>query len=170
MLVATSIWGVRASNGVIAIQTKNGNYRSPLQVSFTANAAYTRKTNIFKGQDFLSASEVVDIQKNLFQNGFYDAALQNTINFPAIPAVAEILEQKQQGRISELQANQWLDSLRGNDVRKDLDRFFTGMAFSSNMRWACSRVIPPITLTSPSGLTGSALFYKITCFSAPPYP
>ncbi|AXY73517.1 hypothetical protein D3H65_05790 [Paraflavitalea soli] len=122
--IATSIWGIRASNGVIAIQTKNGNYNSPLQVSFTANAAYTRKTNIFNGQDFLSASDVVDIQSGLFLNGFYDAALQNSIDFPAVPVVAEILDQRRQGRISYFQAEQWLDSLRRNDVRKDLDRYF----------------------------------------------
>lgn len=122
--IATSIWGIRASNGVIAIQTKNGNYNSPLQVSFTANAAYTRKPDIFKGQNFLSASEIVDLQKGLFEFGFYDAALQNTVDFPAIPVVAEIEEQERQGYITRSHADQLLDSLRRNDARKDLDRYF----------------------------------------------
>lgn len=131
--IATSIWGIQASNGVIVIQTKTGNYNSPLQVSLTANAAFTRKPNIFKGLNFLSAPNIVDIQKQLFQHGFYDAALQDGIGFPAIPVVAEILDQERLGLISRFQADQWLDSLSRNDVRNDQDRYFYRNGFQQQV-------------------------------------
>ncbi|MGY0036291.1 TonB-dependent receptor plug domain-containing protein [Pedobacter sp. NJ-S-72] len=44
---AASIWGARAGNGVIVINTKQGKYKQPLKISFNANVVTSGRPDLF---------------------------------------------------------------------------------------------------------------------------
>ncbi|SEB21659.1 SusC/RagA family TonB-linked outer membrane protein [Pedobacter hartonius] len=121
---AASIWGSRAANGVIVIKTKKGSYEQPLRISFNTNVNVTEKMNLFY-KKYMSTSEFIDAQ--IFQ---YDASktslgVPSSINLPQRLAspVAEILDLQKQGKIDAAETNRQLDALRGNDIRKDYDKY-----------------------------------------------
>ena len=63
---ATSVWGIRAANGVIVITTKGGAKNKKLSVNVSVNSALTLKQDIFDSP-FADPSTQVDYQIALFQ-------------------------------------------------------------------------------------------------------
>jgi TonB-linked outer membrane protein, SusC/RagA family len=68
---AASIWGARAGNGVIVITTKHGRYNQPARISFNTNINVVAKPDLFYSQQYLPATTVMDIQRELFERGAY---------------------------------------------------------------------------------------------------
>src|SRR5690606_13171068 len=68
---AASIWGARAGNGVIVITTKYGRYNQPSRISFNSNINVVSKPDLFYSQEYLPATTVMDIQRELFERGAY---------------------------------------------------------------------------------------------------
>jgi TonB-linked SusC/RagA family outer membrane protein len=115
---ASSIWGAQAGNGVIVITTKNGKYNQKMNVSVNSNVTVIDKPNLYYVSQFTS-SDFIDIEKNLFNNGFYDADLTNTYSYPIISPVVAILANQRNGLITDADANTQINALRNLDVRKD---------------------------------------------------
>lgn len=63
---AASIWGARASNGVIVITTKKGKKGKGLTVAVDAQVHIGSKTDIDYLRNMLSSEEVVEYQRNTF--------------------------------------------------------------------------------------------------------
>jgi TonB-dependent SusC/RagA subfamily outer membrane receptor len=120
---AASIWGARAGNGVIVITTKNGKYNQPLQVSFNANVTVSGKPNLSYNRNYLNSGDFIDVEQNLFKQGFYDGDLVDP-NYPVISPVVEILNQQRNGVITMAQATDQINALRKLDVRGDLKKYF----------------------------------------------
>jgi TonB-dependent SusC/RagA subfamily outer membrane receptor len=76
---AASIWGSRAGNGVIVITTKKGAFKQSSRVSMNANLTIGNKPDLFY-QPQMSVADFIEIEKQLFGKGFYNAAL-NSYNF-----------------------------------------------------------------------------------------
>lgn len=62
---ASSIWGARAGNGVIVITSKTGN-SSKTVLNYTFNTSITDKPNLFYNPNWLDASTVMSIQRDMF--------------------------------------------------------------------------------------------------------
>jgi TonB-linked SusC/RagA family outer membrane protein len=120
---AASIWGARAGNGVIVITTKKGKFSQPLQVSLNANLTVTGKPNLSYNRSFLNSNDFIDLEQNLFNEGFYDADLSST-EYPAVSPVVEILDKQRAGTLSATDATSQINALRSLDVRKDLKKYF----------------------------------------------
>lgn len=119
---SASIWGAKAANGVIVITTKKSRYNQPTQVTYNSNARLQEKIN----QNYypsMSTSEYIDVEQFLFEKGFYDAKLINTIRYPTISPVVEILNKKRSGLLSEQVATQHIDALRNLDTRNEYDKY-----------------------------------------------
>ncbi|MBN8721140.1 MAG: SusC/RagA family TonB-linked outer membrane protein [Sediminibacterium magnilacihabitans] len=119
---AASIWGARAGNGVIIITTKKGKYNQPFHISVSSNVTIQEKPNLFYAPR-MSSSEAIDVEQFLFGKGFYDADLSNTNNWPVLSPVVEILAKQRTGTISAADATAQINTLRGIDLRNELNRY-----------------------------------------------
>ncbi|WP_262484583.1 SusC/RagA family TonB-linked outer membrane protein [Chryseobacterium ureilyticum] len=119
---AASIWGVRAGNGVIVIKTKKGRADQPMNIGFTSNVTIGQKPDLnyipqIKPTDF------IDIEKMLFDKGFYNTIISNTAaNRPYSPVVS-ILNDQKNGILTEQQATNQIDALRNNNLRDDISKY-----------------------------------------------
>ncbi|MFT4152359.1 SusC/RagA family TonB-linked outer membrane protein [Parafilimonas sp.] len=120
---AASIWGVRAGNGVIVITTQKGEFNEPLNVSINANITTSSDPNLFYNPNFLDSKDFINIEKTLFNQGFYDADLSSAIYVPVSPVVA-ILNQQREGQISSTEADAQINALQNIDIRNELKKYF----------------------------------------------
>lgn len=119
---ASSIWGVRAGNGVIVITTKQGKINEPLRISVNGNITIRKKPNLFYDPGFLNTPDFIDVEKNLFDQGFYDGSIST--GYEALTPVAEILRQQRDGLINQTDASAKIDALKNNDIRRGLSKYF----------------------------------------------
>jgi len=119
---AASIWGVRASNGVIVITTKKGRKNQALAVSFNANATVAAKPDMFY-LPRMSSADFVDMEKMLFSKGFYSDDENSYLHAPISPVVETLIAQRD-GTISAAQANEKINAYKQQDVRKDLQKYW----------------------------------------------
>lgn len=116
---AASIWGARAGNGVIVITTKKGKYNQPFQVSFNSSIDITEKPDLFAARQ-MSASDYIDVETRLFDEGFYNDKIEDTFSWPYLSPVVELLNRTRPGGdLSPAQAKAQIDALRNFDVRND---------------------------------------------------
>ena len=120
---AASIWGAKAGNGVIVINSKTPGYRQPFRLSVNANTTLTEKPDLFYVSG-MSSSEFIDVEKFLFEKGWYDGDLQNTEEWPIISPVVSLLDAQRNGTITEAEAQARINEMRNLDVRKDYLKYF----------------------------------------------
>lgn len=125
---AASIWGARASNGVIVITTRNGHLRQPLKVNYNAGFEWNDKRNMLYNSGQMTSAEMIDVQTFLFDKGYYNNIINGVSPNVLLPAV-EILLGKRNGTISDGEAGRLLDSLGNNDVRNDLEKYLFRQPF-----------------------------------------
>lgn len=131
---AASIWGSRASNGVIVIKTKKGNYNKPVTVSFNANINVSEKIDLFY-KKAMSTSDFVDAQIQKY-NIYHSTPVPDPTDLYNTPAylspVEEIINDQRLGQITDAEAKAKLDDLRDNDVRRDLNKYFLRPSINQN--------------------------------------
>lgn len=120
---AASIWGSRASNGVIVITTKKGKLDQPLRISVNSNVTVKKRPDLFYAP-FMNSSDYIDIEKYNFKNGTYDYL--DPIYEQGSPVVELLFKQRAlpltdvAGR-SAIDAQ--IDVYRGYDRRKDISKY-----------------------------------------------
>ncbi|WP_312329302.1 SusC/RagA family TonB-linked outer membrane protein [Sphingobacterium sp.] len=112
---AASIWGVRAGNGVIVINTKRGAIQKA-QVSFVSNITLGQKPDIFYRPQ-LSSSAYIALETDLFNKGYF---WNVTDGFSAISPVVSMLQQRKDGTISAADSAAFIDRLKNYDGRHDI--------------------------------------------------
>lgn len=117
---AASIWGARAGNGVIVINTKKGILSQPLTTEFQSNLTQIGQPDQFY-QPRISTSDFIDNEILLFQRGFYNADLNNTTTRPPISEVVDLLNRNKKGFISNSEMANRISVLRTYDLRNDLE-------------------------------------------------
>lgn len=134
---AASIWGSRASNGVIVIKSKRGMLNTPTSISFTSNLSVTEKMDLFYRKT-MSVSDYIDAQVLLYR-GIYAANGDLPIEDPNLiqpqqrmSPVAEIMNEFKIGRLDSIQAFAKLDALRGNDIRRDYEKYLLRKPVTQN--------------------------------------
>lgn len=117
---AASIWGARAGNGVIVIQTKRGRYDQSSKISYQSNFALGKKPNLFYNQSFLPSEKVMQIQKDLFDRGIYVERNQTML-----PSYVELLIKQRDNVISEDEFLLKENTFKSSDIRTDwLDHLY----------------------------------------------
>lgn len=118
---ASSIWGARAANGVIVITTKKPQSSQPLRVEFTANTTLSNKPDLGYIRQ-MSSADFVEVEKQLFSQGFYDSDL-DAPHHPVLTPAVDVLHQQKQGVISAGEAQQKLEQLKRIDVRNQYSKY-----------------------------------------------
>ncbi len=114
-------WGARAGNGVIIITTKKGTTRQP-QVAFNSNITRQAKPDLW-GLPVISSTEAIEVEKWLFEKGYYDAAINST-NRPPLTPVQEILLKVRNNELLPQQADDLIEPLKNVDAQLDLLNYF----------------------------------------------
>ncbi|GAA4196158.1 SusC/RagA family TonB-linked outer membrane protein [Pedobacter jeongneungensis] len=121
---AASIWGARAGNGVIVLTSKKGKLNQAMQISFNANYLLGElpKLNAVGQMD---NSDYIAVEKQLFDAGYFNDRITST-PWAALTPVVEILLAQRNGSISQISANEQIQSLaKNNTVQSYLDNFYT---------------------------------------------
>jgi len=118
---ASSIWGARAGNGVIVITTKKSNFNRPISFTFNSNVSFTAKPDLYADQS-MSSSDFIDVERFLFDQGFYNSQESNRSR-PALTPAVEILIKGRDHSLSAEEVEAQLDALRSKDVRNDFMRY-----------------------------------------------
>ncbi len=126
---AASIWGVRASNGVVVITTKKGKYDQMLKVGFNSNVTIGEKPDLFASPE-LKASDYIEVERFLFAKGRFSVELATPETY--ISPVVEILSTQTDQNEIERQLN----VLKQQDIRNDLLKYYYRNAL--NQQYALS--------------------------------
>ncbi|MBE8719659.1 SusC/RagA family TonB-linked outer membrane protein [Sphingobacterium pedocola] len=116
---AASIWGARAANGVIVINTKRGRTSKP-SVAFNHNISFRGKPDLYN-ISWISAADRVEWERFLFENGRYTAAQAATTFAGRVNPIPEAVELMIE---NPTDLEERLAELKTNDVREDLGRYF----------------------------------------------
>jgi len=120
---AASIWGTRASNGVIVISTNRGEYNQPMHLDINSNVTVSQKPNLFYDRNYLGSNDFINVEQYLFNNGYYNSQFTSSREYPITPVV-QLLQQVSNGQITQAAANAQIDPLRKIDVRNQLSKYF----------------------------------------------
>ncbi|RZK39827.1 MAG: SusC/RagA family TonB-linked outer membrane protein [Pedobacter sp.] len=115
---AASIWGAQSGNGVIVITSKTGKFGQPVQVSLNTNITVQQRPDLYYLPQ-ISTSDYIDIEKMLFQRGYYNS-IENDLAKTAFSPVLDLLIARRDGKISATEADSQIDAFRNKDVREDL--------------------------------------------------
>ncbi|HMH20301.1 MAG TPA: SusC/RagA family TonB-linked outer membrane protein [Puia sp.] len=119
---AASIWGAFAGNGVIVITTKQGKYRQEPRLHFSTSLNVGGKPDLYY-LPVLSSGDYIDVERYLFGKNFYNVA-ETGPGHVLLSPVTEILIKERDGLLSPAEAESQLNLLRGQDTRRDLDKYF----------------------------------------------
>ncbi|MBQ8501429.1 MAG: SusC/RagA family TonB-linked outer membrane protein [Bacteroides sp.] len=142
---ATSLYGVRASNGVIVVTTKRGTTRKP-NISISGNF-YLRPVPSLEYRHYASTSDVIDYEVDfLTGNPTYQEdplayfTNRNSIDAPAyMSSVQRLYYDMAQGNITQSQLTEKLNALRDNDYRKDFRDALQQMSFTQDYNLSISK-------------------------------
>lgn len=115
---ASSIWGARAGNGVIVIETKEGRSRAGVKVSVNSTFSHTPKPDLYYSPGFIAAADYIDLERLLFDRGNYREN-DRTVLTP----VVELLFEHKKGNISDEELDAELNVLKQYDVRDEAKRY-----------------------------------------------
>ncbi len=141
---ASSIWGSRASNGVIVITTKKGTVNETIKFSYDAFYNHQGRPNLdyFK---MLNSKQFVDAYESIFANTDYTdlypwsrVSGNRDINGTGVAPYELILYNQQRGLIDPLQARNSLDSLGRLDNRQQIRDLLYQNAFILNQNLGIS--------------------------------
>lgn len=120
---AASIWGVRASNGVIVITTKKGRRSADGKpaIAFSSTVKIEDIPDI-GDLKLANSTQAIDAELEALTKGWYDLTNPNR-NLGYSP-VYEVFVKRSKGTITEEQANQMYNVLRNNNSYGQTDLFF----------------------------------------------
>ncbi|WP_437922406.1 SusC/RagA family TonB-linked outer membrane protein [Sphingobacterium sp. LRF_L2] len=127
---AAAIWGTRAGNGVVIITTKKGRYDMPTRIAVTTGTQVQQKPDLY-GLNRISSSGVVDLERLLFEKGYYTNQEKSTSKIWLSPVVEHLIAIRDGiGNATEHEAA--IEGLRYNDVRNDYERYVYRNAVNRN--------------------------------------
>ncbi|KAA8474824.1 TonB-dependent SusC/RagA subfamily outer membrane receptor [Arcticibacter tournemirensis] len=118
---ASSIWGARAANGVIVINTKKGTFNQPLAISVTGNITTGKKPSLNYIPQ-MSSADFIEVEKVLFNNGYYEDKI-NAVNHPVLSPVVELLTRRSSANTADQQAiDNQIELFKNTDIRNEFDQ------------------------------------------------
>jgi len=119
---AASIWGALSGNGVIVITTKKGRAGAAPRVEFNANVTFSERPDLYS-MPRLSSSSFIEVEKFLFDKGYYNSRISSTAR-PVLSPVVELLIRGRNGEISAAELDRMLAGYAAIDTRDDLEKYF----------------------------------------------
>ncbi|MCZ4695573.1 SusC/RagA family TonB-linked outer membrane protein [Ancylomarina euxinus] len=131
---AASIWGVRASNGVVVVATKKGKKNEELNVSFSTHLGITEKIDYSK-MNYMSTSDHIDVNREFLDKGWSVNQIllgqQQGVSLYD-EAWLHLQDKTPDGDVwSQGQFNKYVDNLRTKDVEKQWEKYLLRNAMSS---------------------------------------
>lgn len=119
---AASIWGALSGNGVIVITTKKGRAGAAPMVEFNANVTFSERPDLYS-MPRLSSSSFIEVEKFLFDKGYYNSRISSTAR-PVLSPVVELLIKRRSGELSAAELDRRLVEYAAIDTRDDLEKYF----------------------------------------------
>ncbi|MEC3879753.1 SusC/RagA family TonB-linked outer membrane protein [Parapedobacter sp. 10938] len=117
---ATSIWGARAGNGVIVINTKKPDNQQGLKVALSANTTLQGKPDLGY-YPVMTSSDFIDVELMLFEKGFYDSQINGPYaHYYVFSPVVELLNRQASSGTSDEELMRQIDRFRNIDYRDEL--------------------------------------------------
>lgn len=126
---AASIWGARAGNGVIIINTKKGSGTRP-RIQFISNITMQQKPDLFNISS-ITPADYIELEKFLFSKGHYTMDEQYdawNFNHPPLTPVIELLIAKRDGTMPPGEADARVEEWKQFDARNDIDKHLYNQA------------------------------------------
>ncbi|GGE19216.1 MULTISPECIES: SusC/RagA family TonB-linked outer membrane protein [Sphingobacterium] len=120
---AASIWGSRAGNGVIVITTKKGKLNKPLSIDLNTNITVGERPNLSYNKGVLASTDFIDVERYLFDKGYYLPMESNT-SYPALSPVVEQLIARRDDQITADELENSINQYKTIDMRQDLSKYF----------------------------------------------
>jgi TonB-linked SusC/RagA family outer membrane protein len=118
---ATSIWGARAGNGAIVINTKKGNFNQKLRIGLNTDVIVNQKPDLnYLPQ--VSSSDEINIEEYLFNNGFFNSAIASP--YQALTPAVEVFNKRSMGLISAADSAKDINSLKAIDNSNQYRKYF----------------------------------------------
>jgi len=124
---AASIWGAKSGNGVIVITTKKGKRGEPVRIEASANISVQSKPDLRYDRNFLNAKDYIGVERILYESGYFDADINDNINYTPVSPAVELLHQLKAPGLSGPEKENLGDQLarlEQIDIRNDLDKYF----------------------------------------------
>lgn len=118
---AASVWGAKAANGVIVITTKKGKRNAPRTIPFSSNFTFTERPDLHYNPAFLNSKEYIEMEKQLFELGFYNDK-ESQRNQPVLSPVVEFLF-NQRYHPQNTVNDGTLENLSKQDIRNDASKY-----------------------------------------------
>ncbi|RYD97277.1 MAG: SusC/RagA family TonB-linked outer membrane protein [Sphingobacteriales bacterium] len=119
---AGAIWGAKAANGVIVMNTKKGKYQKALAITALANITLGNKPNLYYDRQIATA-DLIGVEQLLFAHK-YRFADTARITRPPFSEAYELMFAQSKGTISKSELADALNTLGQKDVRDDFMRYF----------------------------------------------
>ncbi|WP_312399085.1 SusC/RagA family TonB-linked outer membrane protein [Sphingobacterium sp.] len=119
---ATSIWGAKAGNGVVVITLKKGKFNAPVRLAITSNIAVINKEDPYYRSQ-IDNMTYIDVERFLFNQGYYNNQLNNRTNYPVISPVVELLNDHRNNLIADGPVESKLVAMAQGDLRGDISKY-----------------------------------------------
>jgi len=114
---ASSIWGARASNGVIVLRTKRGKTQKQLSVNFSSTFSIAGKPRL-NYLPLMNSAQLIDFEKEMIDKGFETDQYSQTFGYPLSDA-AEWIFAAQRGTATTVQKDSALAVLSSRNSGYD---------------------------------------------------
>lgn len=152
---AASIWGARAGNGVIVITTHAAGDGQGVRATLSSNYTYVNSPDLFSG-NHMAVNDYIEMERLLYERGYYNARFSAN-NRPAIPYVADLLRQRDQGGLTIEGAEHQIAQLSSYDYRNDMQRYLYRAEGRQQYAAVLSGSSPRLDYTFSSGYDQNAL-------------
>lgn len=127
---AASIWGVRAANGVLVIQTKAGTYNSAPQINYSSVFTFSAKPRL-NYLPVLQSADYLNFEKELVDKGILPLASSPLVLLPPPNSTGtQLALDLKAGRITPAQYSQQVAQLSQNNVFDQYQKYILHNAFS----------------------------------------
>jgi TonB-linked SusC/RagA family outer membrane protein len=131
---AASIWGARATNGVIVITTKKA--KEGLNVSVNAFVGVRQKPDLNQANPIASSGDALEWEKYLWENDklFSSFSISSDVdgNNNPVSLGITLLNLRDLGRISQSEFDQAWNTLKQTDYRRDVNDYLLQNAITQN--------------------------------------
>lgn len=128
---AASIYGARAANGVMVIDTKKGKAGMP-SINFSQSYGFSNKPTLSK-LPLMNASQVLNLEQELVDKRMITDPAGVTSYLPAsISQGMELMFQEKRGQISAAQKEASLNILRGRNTYDQLEKYLLQASTTQN--------------------------------------
>lgn len=134
---AASIWGARAANGVIVINTKNAQADQPFKLDVKTLASWSDNPDLVNNSSWLDVKGTMEWERLLFDTGYYKSS-ESALHYPVLTEYVELLIKQRDKLITEREFEEQHLRLAASDLRADAQNLLYRKSFSQQYHIALS--------------------------------